>query len=63
MLFQHPVQIFVRKLKSFDITVTDEILEFRKRQSQSVRDWIQRYRVIDYATYVKFRKKIRMEGE
>lgn len=42
---------------SFDITVTDRIEEIRNR-APATKDYIENKKYIDYATYVKFRKKL-----
>ena len=43
---------------SFAITVTDRILESRDR-APKIKDYISRKKYIDYANYIKFRKKIK----
>jgi hydroxymethylglutaryl-CoA synthase len=47
----------------FHITVTDEIEKFDKGGSPLVEDEIAHGIPVDYATYVKYREKIKMEGE
>ena len=43
---------------AFDITVTDNMHDFKKGAAPSVRDMIKRAKYIDYATYLKFRRMI-----
>ncbi len=45
---------------AFDITVTDEIEKFPREKGTAVRKMIDNYTLIDYATYAKYRGKIRM---
>ena len=45
----------------FDITVTDEIDNYRRQDAPSVKEMVERKKFIDYATYAKFRGKIRMK--
>ena len=45
---------------AFSLVVTAAISE-RRGRTPSIRDYIQRRREIDYATYVRFRKKLRMK--
>jgi hydroxymethylglutaryl-CoA synthase len=48
----------------FDITVTDNITSYDRAAAPSVKELMENKHVIDYATYAKFRGKIRMqEGE
>ena len=48
---------------AFDISVTDEIEKFDRSKGPLVEDMIDDAVYIDYATYAKYRKKIRMKGE
>ncbi len=48
---------------AFDITVTDEIDNFNRTPSFLVETLIKSSEDIDYATYVKFREKLKLEGE
>ena len=45
---------------AFDITVTDEMPKLHKTGMRTMRSMVEEYKVIDYATYAKFRGKIRM---
>ena len=48
----------------FDITVTDNIANFNRGAAPTIKEMLQNLTMIDYATYAKFRGKIRMqEGE
>jgi hydroxymethylglutaryl-CoA synthase len=47
----------------FHIVVTDEIDRYEKDKGPLVEDEIKREIPIDYSTYVKYREKIKMEGE
>jgi hydroxymethylglutaryl-CoA synthase len=47
---------------AFDITVTNEILELRRDAAPTVKDLVEHKKFLDYATYAKFRGKIRMKG-
>lgn len=47
---------------AFDITVTDHMKEFRRNAAPSVRELVERKKMVDYATYAKFRGKIHMGG-
>jgi hydroxymethylglutaryl-CoA synthase len=47
----------------FDLIVTDEIKEFNREKELSVEHIISSMEYIDYATYVKFREKLKLEGE
>jgi len=47
----------------FHIQVTDEILEYDRSGSPLVEDEIKKEIPVDYATYLKYREKIKMEGE
>lgn len=47
----------------FDITVTDHIEDFRLMMTERVRERISRYIEVDYGTYAKHLKKIKMEGD
>jgi hydroxymethylglutaryl-CoA synthase len=47
----------------FDLTVTDEINRFNRSDEFLVQTLIQSSEDIDYATYVKFREKLKLEGE
>jgi hydroxymethylglutaryl-CoA synthase len=47
----------------FDITVTDEILNFDRTENVLLENMIKSSKYIDYATYVKFREKLKLEGE
>lgn len=45
----------------FDITVTDNISSYRREAGPTVQQMIERKKMIDYATYAKYRGKIRMK--
>ena len=45
----------------FDITVTNEITNYKRENAPSVKMMIENNRFIDYATYAKYRGKIRMK--
>lgn len=47
----------------FHIEITDEIKNFMIEKAPTVKDEISKTIHIDYATYVKYREKIKMEGE
>jgi hydroxymethylglutaryl-CoA synthase len=47
----------------FDITVTDEISNFNRSDDFLIETIIKSSEYIDYATYVKFREKLKLEGE
>jgi hydroxymethylglutaryl-CoA synthase len=47
----------------FDITVTDEIVNISREDKFAVETMIANTRFIDYATYAKFREKLKLEGE
>lgn len=47
----------------FHIVVTDEMKNFDKSNSPLVEEEIEKQIHVDYATYVKYREKIKMEGE
>lgn len=47
----------------FDITVTDEIMNIARDDAFSVEAMISNTRFIDYATYAKYREKLKLEGE
>ena len=47
----------------FDITVTDEILNFSRDDAFSVEAMISTTKFINYAIYVKYREKLKLEGE
>jgi hydroxymethylglutaryl-CoA synthase len=47
----------------FDITVTDKINDFDRTDRFSVQHMIKSSKYIDYANYVKFREKLKLEGE
>lgn len=47
---------------AFDITVTPGIKRIRKTAAPTVRELVENKKFIDYATYAKFRGKIRMKG-
>jgi hydroxymethylglutaryl-CoA synthase len=47
----------------FHIVVNDAMLDFEKGSAPLVADEIKMEIPIDYATYVKYREKIKMEGE
>ena len=46
---------------SFDITVTDEITNYRRDAAPTVKMMMDNKKLIDYATYAKYRGKIRMK--
>jgi hydroxymethylglutaryl-CoA synthase len=46
---------------AFDITVTDKILTFNRQAAPTVRQLIENKKFVDYATYAKFRGKIRLK--
>jgi len=48
---------------AFKITVTDVIESYEKGRAPLVRDIVNEGSFIDYSTYLKFREKIKMEGE
>ncbi|WP_019176548.1 hydroxymethylglutaryl-CoA synthase [Methanomassiliicoccus luminyensis] len=47
---------------AFDITVTDEILNMNRDAAPSVKSMVENKKFLDYATYAKYRGKIRMKG-
>jgi len=47
---------------SLDITVRPEIKRFRRDAAPTVKELVENKKFIDYATYAKFRGKIRMKG-
>lgn len=47
----------------FDITVTDEISNFDRSKDFTIEHIIKSTEYIDYARYVKFREKLKLEGE
>ncbi|MBC7107176.1 MAG: hydroxymethylglutaryl-CoA synthase [Methanomassiliicoccales archaeon] len=47
---------------AFDITVTPEIQRFRRDAAPTVRQLVENKKFIDYATYAKFKGKIRLAG-
>lgn len=48
---------------AFNITVTDRILEYNRDKAPTVAKEASRGIPIDYSIYIKFREKIKMEGE
>lgn len=46
---------------AFDITVMDEIKELRRERAPTVKELVERKKFLDYATYAKYRGKIRMK--
>ncbi len=48
---------------AFDISITDEMERFNRSAGPLVEDMIADAVYVDYATYVKFRKKIRRKGD
>ncbi len=48
---------------AFDITVTDEMEKFERKRAPLVSEMVENEVFIDYAAYVKYRKKIRRKGE
>lgn len=46
----------------FDITVTDKIKECRQNGWKPLSEYIDNYELLDYATYAKFRGKIKLGG-
>jgi hydroxymethylglutaryl-CoA synthase len=47
----------------FDITVTDDINDFNRSEEFTLEHILKSSEFIDYATYVKFREKLKLEGE
>jgi hydroxymethylglutaryl-CoA synthase len=47
----------------FDITVTDNITRFDRSAAPLVSRFIEEKHILDYATYAKFRGKIRVKEE
>ena len=47
----------------FDITVTENITSFNRTKELTLMNMIQSSKFIDYATYVKYREKLKLEGE
>jgi hydroxymethylglutaryl-CoA synthase len=47
----------------FDITVTENIQKFNRLNEFLLENMIKSSINIDYATYVKFREKLKLEGE
>jgi hydroxymethylglutaryl-CoA synthase len=45
----------------FDITVTDNISSFRREEAPTVKQLVENKKFIDYATYAKFRGKIKLK--
>ena len=45
----------------FDITVTDNITSFRREEAPTVKQLVENKKFIDYATYAKFRGKIKLK--
>jgi hydroxymethylglutaryl-CoA synthase len=46
---------------AFDITVTDEILNLKRDAAPTVKELVENKKFLDYATYAKYRGKIRMK--
>ncbi len=46
---------------AFDITVTDAITDLHRERAPTVKELVERKKFLDYATYAKFRGKIRMK--
>ncbi len=46
---------------AFDITVTDAINDLRRERAPTVKELVERKKFLDYATYAKYRGKIRMK--
>jgi hydroxymethylglutaryl-CoA synthase len=46
---------------AFDITVTDAIKDLRKDGAPTVKELVERKKFLDYATYAKYRGKIKMK--
>jgi len=46
---------------AFDITVTDAIKDLRREKAPTVKELVERKKFLDYATYAKYRGKIRMK--
>lgn len=46
---------------AFDITVTDAIRDLKKDKAPTVKELVERKKFLDYATYAKYRGKIRMK--
>lgn len=47
---------------AFDITVTDEIEKLDRAAAPTVKELVENKKFLDYATYAKYRGKIRMKG-
>jgi len=47
----------------FDITVTDRISSYDRSEEFALENMIKSSKYIDYATYIKFRRKLKLEGE
>ncbi len=47
----------------FDITVTDNISNYDRSEEFTIRNMIKSSKFLDYASYLKFRDKLKMEGE
>ncbi|MBI0583517.1 MAG: hydroxymethylglutaryl-CoA synthase [Methanomassiliicoccus sp.] len=47
---------------AFDITVTDEIENLKRGAAPTVKELVENKKFLDYATYAKYRGKIRMKG-
>ncbi len=46
---------------AFDITVTDEIEKLRLNAAPSIKDLVERKKFVDYATYAKYKNKIKLK--
>jgi hydroxymethylglutaryl-CoA synthase len=46
---------------AFDITVTDEIEKLRRNAAPSIKDLVERKKFVDYATYAKYKNKIKLK--
>ena len=51
------------RVRQFNLTVTDDILKYDLDRSITVKEEAMLGRFIDYSVYLKFREKIKMEGE
>ncbi len=45
----------------FDITVTDNISGYRREEAPTIKQMLENKKFIDYATYAKFRGKIKLK--
>ncbi len=47
----------------FDITVTDNISNYDRSEEFTIQNMIKSSKFLDYASYLKFREKLKLEGE